>query len=130
MLGLCFSSRFAVIVTTVLVGAGLFLAPVASSWFFGNGPPDGFWLSSPLVCVSTAGMAGAGTGGFPSNAAWWVVNWAVLYGVAALVLLAVAARMVERRPGTEWHAALGPAGMAWHRGPAADRKPAVQGWDE
>jgi hypothetical protein len=124
LLGLFFSSRLAVTVTTALVGAGL---SVLSYWFFSSGSPDGFWLSSPFVCVATADITGSAIGGTPGDVAWWVINWAALYGMAALAALAIAEKIVDRGG---LRAATGPVDLSRHRRPAPEPKPSVGAWHE
>jgi ABC-type transport system involved in multi-copper enzyme maturation permease subunit len=131
VMGLWFSPRFAVLATAVFLALVLSLLPVASWWISGSWSPQGIWAVSPLLCVATTGMSLDVSGFQPWISGWWVINWAVFYVLAALLLFAVAAKTLERGLGGEWRLAMGgPAEFHWHRRPPPERKPAVEAWHE
>jgi hypothetical protein len=94
--------------------------------FLGSWQPNALWPGSPFLCVSTIGVDMA-TAGDPPGITWWVIGWTQLYGLAALLLAAFAARTLERLPGSEWREAIDPAGIRWPRRQAPEHTPAVEG---
>jgi ABC-type transport system involved in multi-copper enzyme maturation permease subunit len=127
VMGLWFSPRFAALVTAALFAIVLFASSLVFMASIGGWRPNALWPGSPFLGVSTTGLDMAIAGGPAESTAWWVISWTQLYGVAAVSLLVFAARTLERRPGSEWGAAIDPAGIRWRRGPAPEPNAAVEG---
>jgi hypothetical protein len=110
-LGLRFSARVAVFLTTAIYALGMYVPAAVSLLFFGNWKPNALWAGSPLLAVSTIGSQLGEGGASGRDAAWALVNWAQFYGVIALVLLAVAALTLKRRQKGKCGAAIGAADL-------------------
>jgi ABC-type transport system involved in multi-copper enzyme maturation permease subunit len=130
LIGLRFAPRPAVFTATVIVALGLFAVPVASMVVFGGSGPNALWPASPFLCLSAIALELVSEGGPGWDAAWWVLNWAQLYGVAALALWAIAVKRLERLLESDERATIGPAHVRWRRPPAPEPKSAVRAWSE